>query len=454
MKSVEEISSKLTGIAGFSNLSHRGSDAEAFAIDGLFPSWAVFPGTREEVQEIVGICGTEARSVIPRGSGTKMGTGQIPRGADLVISTRNLNRIMDQDCENLTVTLEAGARLSDVQGRLQREGIGYFIPLDPPYTEAATLGGILAANSSGPKRLLYGTARDLLLGMKVVLANGTLISCGGKTVKNVSGYDMTKLFIGSFGTLGMIVEATLRLLPIPEQEVTMVEAFSKAEDAFAVVKELLKSQLVPSALEIFNGRGAAQINPDHAVRDSGCTLVIGIEGVKEAVERQAREIHEIAGRYHPLATDRLEGIRQTGLWTAVRDLSLGLKNRYPGAIFLKMNVPISRSSEVFASSEAIAAREGFPCVLWSHAGTGILQMGLLLGDLEQESNRAVRAIRQLTEKALETDGNLVVEAAAPLIKKQVNVWGREGSDLPIFRQLKSQLDPLSIFNPGRFIGGI
>ena len=454
MKGVEEISKRLTGISGFSKLDRHGSDSETFECDGLFPRWAVFPRTREEVQEIVKVCGAEAHALIPRGGGTKMGTGRIPRRADLVVSTKNLNRIMDQDCENLTVTLEAGARFSDIQGRLKREGIGYFIPLDPPYTEAATVGGILAANSSGPKRLLYGTARDLLLGMKVVLADGSLISCGGKTVKNVSGYDMTKLFIGSFGTLGMIVEATLRLLPIPEREETMVGVFSKAEDAFDVVKELLKSQLVPSAVEVLNGRGAAQIIPNHPASDGGCTLIVGIEGVKEAVERQVKEILEIAGRYHPLTTERLEGISQANLWTAVRDLSLSLRNRHPGAIFLKMNVPISRTSEAFASTEAVAAREGFPCALRSHAGTGILQMGLLLGDLEKESDRAVTAIRQLTEKALEIGGNLIVEAAAPLIKKQVSVWGGEGSDLPVFRQLKSQLDPLSLFNPGRFIGGI
>jgi FAD/FMN-containing dehydrogenase len=454
MKGVEDISNRLSGISGFSSLDRHGSDTETFELDGLCPQWAVFPKTREEVQEIVRVCGAEAPSLIPRGSGTKMGTGRIPRRADLVVSTKNLNRVMDQDCENLTVTLEAGARFSDIQGRLKREGIGYFIPLDPPYTEAATLGGILATNSSGPKRLLYGTARDLLLGMKVVLADGSLISCGGKTVKNVSGYDMTKLFIGSFGTLGMIVEATLRLLPIPEREETMVGVFSKAEDAFEVVKELLKSQLIPSAIEMLNGRGAAQINPNHPASDGGCTLIVGIEGVKEAVERQAKEILEIVSRYHPVTTERLEGISQANLWTAVRDLSLSLRNRHPEAIFLKMNVPISRTSEAFAATEAIAARERLPCALWSHAGTGILQMGLLLGDLEGESDRAVTAIRQLTEKALEIGGNLIVEAAAPLIKKQVSVWGREGSDLPIFRQLKSQLDPLSLFNPGRFIGGI
>ncbi len=454
MKGREEILSKLTEITDSSSLLSNGSGIEAFDMDGLSPKWAIFPKTREEVRKIVGLCQAESLSIIPRGNGTKIGIGNIPRRADLVISTRHLDRVVDQDCENLTITLESGVLLSDIQERLRSEGIGYFIPLDPPFTDAATLGGILATHSSGPKRLLYGTARDLVLGMKVVLADGGVISCGGKTVKNVSGYDMAKLFIGSFGTLGIIIEATLRLLPLPEKEHTFVAAFQKAESAFEVIKEILKSQLIPSSIEILNFTVIRETGANLPYSEGDYFLAGAIEGAKEAVQRQIKEIHEITRRYLPRKTELLEGHDQSNLWKTVRDSSLRLRTRWPESALLKMSVPISKTAVAFAASEAIAAQEGFPCALWGHAGSGILYVGLPFGERTAESNRVIHAIHQLTGKAVALGGNLVIEAAPVWIKKQINVWGKEGSDLPVFRQLKSQLDPSCLFNPGKFVGGI
>ena len=454
MKGREKISGKLIEITGPSTLLDREEGKETYEIDGLAPRWAIFPKTREEVGEVVNLCQAESLSIIPRGNGTKIGMGNVPRRADLVISTRHLNRVVAQDCENLTMTLESGVLLSDVQERLRREGIGYFIPLDPPFTEASTLGGILATNASGPKRLVYGTARDLVLGMKVVLANGGLISCGGKTVKNVSGYDLAKLFIGSFGTLGIIVEATLRLLPLPEKEQTFVAAFSKSEGAFDPVKEILKSQLLPASIEILNPTLVQEIGGRELSTGSDYLLVIGVEGVSEAVQRQMTDVHQIVGRFLPRKTELLEGHEQNDLWESVRDSGLRLRSRFPASILLKMNIPISKTPLAFAVSESIAAREGFSCALWGHAGAGILHVGLPFSEMETDPDRVIHAIHEMGEKALEMGGNLVVVAAPASIKKHVSVWGHEGSDLPIFRQLKSQLDPSSLFNPGRFVGGI
>ena len=448
-----KIDNELTEIVGSSHLLGESCALEPFGVEGLSPKWALFPKTREEVREIVSLCQKESLSVIPRGNGTKMVMGGVPRRADLVISTRHLNRVVDKDCENLTLTLETGALLSNIQQQLRKEGIGYFIPLDPPYIERATLGGILATNSSGPKRLLYGTARDLVLGMKVVTADGKLISCGGKTVKNVSGYDMTKLFIGSFGTLGVIIDATLRLLPLPEREQTVIAAFSTPNETFQVVKEILKSQLIPSSLEVLNPRMMEEIaKPLFAVGDY--VLAIGIEGVAEAVQRQVNDVREICSRFHSKKVELLGGDEQDGLWKAIRDSSLILQTRYPKCVITKINVPISKTPQAFALSETIAAGGGFSFAVSSHAGNGIIFVTFLFDEIKTESDQVVQTIHQLTERAVEMGGNLVVEAAPGSIKKQMNVWGREGSDVPIFRQIKSQLDPSSLFNPGRFVGGL
>ena len=151
---------------------------------------------------------------VPRGNGTKMAGGGIPRKLDVVLSMLRINRITEHDVPNLSLSVEAGATLTAVQKQLAGTGKGSFLPLDPPYTEKATIGGIIATNGSGPRRYLYNTARDLLLGIKAVLPNGDIVAFGGRTVKNVSGYDMTKLMVGSWGALGVITEITTKLLPL------------------------------------------------------------------------------------------------------------------------------------------------------------------------------------------------------------------------------------------------
>ena len=303
MKADEKMSARLTEMVGSENLLCDEAASSSYGGEDFSPRWAVFPGTVEEIGEVVDYCRKESLSIIPAGNGTKMGMGGILKRGDLVLSTKRVNRVVDQDCENLTLTVESGALFSEIQKRMAGEGIGYFVPLDPPFTEASTLGGILAANSSGPKRLLYGTARDLVLGMKVVLADGKTISCGGKTVKNVSGYDMSKLFIGSLGTLGLIVEATFRLLPLPEAEETVVAAFSKGETAFEVSREILKSQLIPSSIEVLNPRMLREIDAKSLPDGGDYILAVGIEGVKEAVQRQIKDVEEICDRFRPKETD-------------------------------------------------------------------------------------------------------------------------------------------------------
>jgi len=463
----DAIGQKLLQIVGSSKLignkidrwkDRGGMDLALLAVDGLSPRWAVFPKKREEIKEIVGLAQARGFSLIPRGNGTKIGMGFIPRSADVVISTRGLDRIIDQDCENLTITLETGVVLSDIQQRLHREGTGYFIPLDPPFMESSTLGGILAANSSGPKRLLYGTARDLVLGMKVIVSdgeNGNIISCGGKTVKNVSGYDMGKLFIGSLGTLGIIIEATLRLLPLPEEEQTVLASFSKPEPAFETVREILGSQLLPCSIEVLNPRLTEEVR-----NRSDYLLAVGVEALREAVKRQVVDLREIAHRFHPEAEEVLSGDTQADLWRGIRDSTLRLRKSFPQSIFLKMNVPISKTAEAFALFETIAQEQGFALALSSHAGSGILQGSFLfdepgeVGTRGPKFDQVAKTIGRMTEHAVRLGGNLIVEDAPVSVKHQVKVWGQEGSDVSIFRRIKLQLDPSSLFSPGRFVGGI
>lgn len=215
MSDNNKLASKLKEIVGEANVMEDPEKLKALAVDGLVPRVMVSPGTMEETSKVVAYACAEKLAVIPMGGGTKMGQGGIPKKLDILLSTKRMNRYNDYDIANLTVGVECGVTLAEVQAKLAGEGRGYFIPLDPQHVQGATVGGIVATNDSGSKRFLYGACRDFILGMKAVFPNGDIVVSGGKAVKNVAGYDMTKLMIGSMGSVGIICEITFRITPGP-----------------------------------------------------------------------------------------------------------------------------------------------------------------------------------------------------------------------------------------------
>jgi len=291
MPKTDKLVSRLREIAGEDNLIQDPDELKTSAIDGKRPKVIVSPKTIEEVAKIVSYANEQNLTIIPMGSRTKMGMGDIPKKMDIILSTGRLNHITDSDTDNLTLSVESGITLSEVQKRLAKEGRGYFLPLDPPFTERATIGGIVATNSSGPKRLLYGTARDLITGIKAVFPNGDIVVSGGKTVKNVSGYDMCKVLIGSFGTLGIICEVTFKLLPLPEKEATLWIPFATIDEANGFVQEITHSQLIPASMDILNAMAVKKMKDTVSMPQNRNYLVaIGLEGVAESVERQISEM--------------------------------------------------------------------------------------------------------------------------------------------------------------------
>jgi glycolate oxidase FAD binding subunit len=448
--------SGLKEVAGKAKVIQEKDKVAAFAMDGKRPKVVVSPGSVEEVSRIVAFANQNRLSVIPVGNGTKMGMGSIPEKMDIVLSTRRLNRITDCDIDNLTLTVESGMTLNDVQKHLAEEGKGYFLPLDPPFSEKATLGGIVATNSSGPRRFLYGTARDLIIGMKAVFPNGDLIVSGGKTVKNVSGYDLCKLLIGSFGTLGILCEMTFKLLPLPEKGATVLVPFKTLEEADCFVQEILHSQLTPASIETLNAKAMTRMrSPVSLPGEASSIVAIGLEGVAEAIERGISEIADRGKKHGALGVSSLEADRHTSFWTGIRDFSKGLGRRYPDLVTLKSNFLISKSGKIMESYEKIAREMGFDCAFISHSGNGILYAYVL----PQKNGRSkmeslIKLVKKMTAEAVKNEGNLVVESSPLSIRKKVDVWGRSRSDALVMRRIKKQVDPAGILNPGRFVGGI
>jgi len=447
---------RLTEIVGESHIIQDPDKLKAYAVAGKKPRVVVTPGTTDEVSRAVAHANQEHLVIVPRGNGTKMEMGGIPKRMDIVLSTGRLNRITDRDCENLTLSAESGLTLGEVQQGLARVGKGYFLPLDPPFTDKATLGGIVATNSSGPKRLLYGTARDMIIGARAVFPNGDIVVSGGKTVKNVSGYDMCKLLIGSYGTLGILCEMTFKLLPLPEKEATLGLSFAVLEDADGFVRELRSSQLIPSSIEILNGFAVQKMRYFVSMPPNGNYLVaIGLEGVAESIERQAFEMSEIGKKHGTLEAITLDSEKHQAFWVALRDFFTGLHDEYSNVISMKSNFLISKCGEVLGSYEKISQGLGIDCAFISHAGNGIVHSYALPGkNFRRRGESFITLIERLTAEAVKHGGGLVVESSLLSIKKRVDVWGRSRSDYVIARRLKEQIDPAGILNIGRFVGGI
>ena len=456
MPKTDKLFSKLKEIAGEDHVIQDPDKLKAYAIDGKKPKVIVSPKTIDEVSKVVAYANQGHLTIVPRGNGTQMGMGGIPKKIDVILSTSRLNRITDSDCENLTLSAESGITLSEVQKNLAKVGKGYFLPLDPPFTDKATLGGIVATNSSGPKRLLYGTARDLIIGIKAVFPNGDIVVSGGKTVKNVSGYDMCKLLIGSYGTLGILCEMTFKLLPLPEAEATLALSFAKLEGADGFARQVRSSQLIPSSIEILSSLTVKNMKSSISMPPNGNYLVaIGLEGVAESIDRQISEMNEIGKKYGVLEGVTLESEKHQAFWIALRDFSQGLTENHPNLISLKSNFLISKSGEILGSYEKLAKESGIECAFICHAGNGILYSSLFAGkNFRSKVESIVEFIGGLTSEAIKNEGNLVVESCPLLIKKRVDVWGQSRSDYLVVRRLKEQIDPAGILNRGRFVGGI
>jgi FAD/FMN-containing dehydrogenase len=290
--------------------------------------------------------------------------------------------------------------------------------------------------------------------MKAVFPNGDVVVSGGKTVKNVSGYDMCKLLIGSYGTLAILCEMTFKLLPLPEKEATLGLSFAALKDADGFVRELRGSQLIPSSIEILNGSAAQKMR--YSVPPNGNYLVAtGLDGVAESIDRQVSEMSEIGKKHGTLEAVTLDSEKHRAFWVALRDFPARLTDEDSNVISMKSNFLISKCGEILGSYEKIAQGLGIDCAFISHAGNGILYSHVLPGkSFRSKVESFVELIEKLTAEAVKNGGSLVVESAPLSVKKKVDVWGQSRSDYLVVRRLKEQIDPAGVLNMGRFVGGI
>jgi len=423
------------------------------AIDGVPPRFIAAPGDVQQVSALLRLASRAGLAVAPRGGGTALGLGNPPARLDLILDTRRLSRMLEHAAGDLVVRVEAGATLTAVQRAVAVAG--QTLALDPPEAErGATIGGIIAADLSGPRRLRYGTVRDLLIGITVVLADGTVATSGGKVVKNVAGYDLGKLFARSLGTLGVVVEAIFRLHPLPAAAGAAVVDLERAAAVGAAVRDVLRSPLVPSALELrwSEGRGflAAlfeSVAPGVEAQCERAVALLSPHGEGGAARVVAEE--EAADLWAALAERPWQGhgtaeSGQTQHGTAEHDGTLGLKLAYP----------LAELPRILDDVTDLATRHGLTSRLHAHAGTGVAYIsfsGAPDGD-DVETHAAI--VTALRKQALALGGSLVIMRGGAVLKRMVDAWGAVGDAQPLMARIKGEFDPDGVLNPGRFVGSL
>ncbi|MCL6586032.1 MAG: FAD-binding oxidoreductase [Anoxybacillus sp.] len=405
---------------------------------------ALFPQTEEEIRNIVNYAREKKKTLAIIGGGTKRGFGGLVERNDLLLSLANYRGIVEHAVADMVITVKAGTNFQQLQHYLAE--YRQKIALDPAWPQFATIGGVIAANDSGPKRLGYGSARDSVIGLRLIYPDGTVIRTGGKVVKNVAGYDMNKLFVGSMGTLGILSEVTLKLRPLPKYESLVLLAFPTGDTdtirSFAV--QFLDSMMEPVCLELLTPSLAEQLTGTRAY-----TLAIGFEDVESAVHYQEAFVQRMQPPHTTmtiLPPQEAQTFWQTFYQMAPNGAVLPADEEVEAAV--KIGVVNLDAISVLRESELLQALN---VDIRAHGGLG---HGLCRVYLKGAAQSVVSAIKQLQTMAKQRKGYAVVTHLPFSFRQTIDVWGGKPSYFFLLEGIKTKIDPQRMFNDQRFVGGI
>ncbi len=430
---------KLAAVVGSDHVA-TGVALSPYVIEGRTPDAAVFPGSIDEVRAVLGVAAELAVPVVPWGGGTAAGVGMPTTWSGCVLGLGRLNRILEHEPGDLTVTAQAGVTVAQLQAALGAQG--QWLSLDPPDADRATIGGVIAANASGPRRHLYGTARDLLIGVTVVTAEGDVVHGGGKVVKNVAGYDLPKLFIGSYGTLGIVVEATFKLRPRPDDERFVPVVLASVKDAGGALRSIMGSDLVPVALELLDRDAARALGIA-----APAALVVGFDGLTEQIDWQATELARIVAAHGGRTGAPLGRDAPARLTSAARDACSA------AASIMRLSVLPTQVAETIEHGAASAKARGLTSAWSAHAGVGVVTAVLAAPEVARAADIAA-VLAEWRDVARANGGFATLEWAPLAVKTSVPVWDDLGAAGRVMQRIKAQLDPKNLLNPGRFVAGI
>ncbi|MFQ5735723.1 MAG: FAD-binding oxidoreductase [Thermodesulfobacteriota bacterium] len=447
---------ELKRIVGEQNVSFSLEDLLCYSYDATNtmhrPDAVVFAGSPDEISLILKMANSEGFPVVPRGAGTGFSGGSVPVEGGVVLSTELMKRIIEIDPENLTAVVEPGVITWEFQQEVEK--LGLFYPPDPTSLKFSTIGGNIAECAGGPRAVKYGVTRDYVTGLEVVLPTGEIIKTGVRTVKGVVGYDLTRLFIGSEGTLGVVTKAYVRLLPLPETSRTMLVVFPELKDAARAVSAIIRSRIIPATLELIDGVSIRCVE-EHAriglPSDAGAVLLIEVDGSDEVAAAEAEVVRKVCldggASSVRIAADKYE---VKDLWKARRSISPSLFKIKPNKINEDVVVPRAAIPELIEGIQAIAGRHGLLIACFGHAGDGNIHVNVMHDRMvADEAMAAAAAVKEVFELTLRLGGTISGEhgvgtAKAPFLSMELG-----GVAIDLMKRIKRQFDPNGILNPGK-----
>jgi len=449
---------ELRSIVGREWVHTEPEDLLCYGFDATFreslPDAVVSPATTEEVSRIMQVAYREEIPVVPRGLGSGLAGGSIPIHGGIVLNLTRMNRILEIDRANMVAVVQAGVVTADLQAEVARHGLYY--PPDPSSQRHSSIGGNIACNAGGPHCLKYGVTADYVLGLEVVLADGRILRTGGKTIKRAVGYRLSDLFIGSEGTLGVITEAILRLIPPPKATCTAMAVFPRLNDAGVAVTRILEAGIIPVALEIMDDTTIATVEAHKKMGlplDVEAILVIETDGEPEQARREIEQIAEICrqngAREVRVAADEKEG---AALMAARKSVSPSLARRRPNKLGEDITVPRSAIPEAVARIKEVSRRYNLPIPIFGHIGDGNLHPNILFDRRDaEEFARVEQAAEAIFRVAMELGGVLSGEHGVGLLKRDFIEENLGPVALEVMRAIKRTLDPKGILNPGKVL---
>jgi glycolate oxidase FAD binding subunit len=431
---------EFAAIVGEEHVAESAGELAERGIDGVAPSLAVAAGSPEEVAAIMRLAHEHELRVTPIGGGTQIAIGNPPHAIDLLLDLRRLDKIEYYDPGDLTISLQAGITVAELQRRIGEHR--QMLPLDPAAAARATIGGTLASVSQGPMRHAHGGVRDFCIGIQFVTADGKLAKGGGRVVKNVAGYDMMKLLIGSFGTLGIIVGANFKVFPRPAQTREFIAEFGSPEEAIAFRDRVLASPLTPMCLDIVSPRAAEYL--PHVGASVPWRVLVRAGGSDAVLARYRAELGSAIVR-------EVQGADEEDDWRRLADFDETVLARHHNAMVVRVGLPISAVAPALAAAERAATDHNFLCAAVGRAGIGSLIVAFIPIAVDPPSAmQYANAVSQL--RGALPEGAFAIVTRCPLeAKPRFDVWGVPTADLAVMRAVKQALDPKDILNRGRFL---
>lgn len=454
----KDIADEFRSIVGNHWFLDTPEDLATYSYDGFLPEFmpdaVIVPGSTEEISKIMRAANREKIKIVPRGAGTNICGSSVARKGGIIIAFHRMNKILEIDSDNRCAVVQPGVVNGDLQKEVGKHDLMY--PPDPASMFVSTIGGNVALNAGGPRGVKYGVTRDYLLGLEVVLPTGEVIKTGGKTLKSVSGYDLTRLMCGSEGTLGIVTEITVRLVPLPPAKATLQAIFSDLDDAAKTVSAIIGSGIVPATLELMDRVILDVIRDYHGAQfhdDAEALLLIEVDGEEVLIEKQGEIIEAFCKERGAVVVQRASTPEEAEkLWQARRTAFGAVASLRPNCIVEDATVPVKRLPEMIRKIVDLTEKYKLKIGVLAHAGDGNLHP-LIMTDLrdKEEMKRIDQALDELYETAIGMGGTLSGEHGIGIAKDRFMRMEFNESAIEIMRGIKRVFDPNNILNPGSFL---